>query len=55
MHGTKAANYAVQRSDLLIAVGARFDDRVTGRLNTFAPNAKSDPYRYRLRVQSLIN
>lgn len=40
MHGTKAANYAVQRSDLLIAVGARFDDRVTGRLNTFAPNAK---------------
>lgn len=40
MHGTKAANYAVQRSDLLIAVGARFDDRVTGKLNTFAPNAK---------------
>lgn len=40
MHGTKAANYAVQRSDLLVAVGARFDDRVTGRLNTFAPNAK---------------
>ncbi len=40
MHGTKAANYAVQECDLLIAVGARFDDRVTGKLNTFAPNAK---------------
>lgn len=39
MHGTKAANFAVQGCDLLIAVGARFDDRVTGKLNTFAPNA----------------
>lgn len=40
MHGTKAANLAVQECDLLIAVGARFDDRVTGRLNAFAPHAK---------------
>ncbi|WP_406916041.1 acetolactate synthase 2 catalytic subunit [Enterobacter quasiroggenkampii] len=40
MHGTKVANLAVQACDLLIAVGARFDDRVTGKLNTFAPNAK---------------
>ncbi|QBF84901.1 acetolactate synthase 2 catalytic subunit [Shewanella maritima] len=40
MHGTKAANLAVQDSDLLIVVGARFDDRVTGKLDTFAPNAK---------------
>ncbi|MBC8947574.1 MULTISPECIES: acetolactate synthase 2 catalytic subunit [Xenorhabdus] len=40
MHGTKAANLAVQSCDLLIAVGARFDDRVTGKLNTFAPKAK---------------
>ncbi|TDB53294.1 acetolactate synthase 2 catalytic subunit [Photorhabdus khanii] len=40
MHGTKAANFAVQSCDLLIAAGARFDDRVTGKLNTFAPNAK---------------
>ncbi|WP_297200510.1 acetolactate synthase 2 catalytic subunit [uncultured Pluralibacter sp.] len=40
MHGTKAANLAVQQCDLLIAVGARFDDRVTGKLNTFAPDAK---------------
>ena len=39
MHGTKAANFAVQECDLLIAVGARFDDRVTGKLNTFAPHA----------------
>ncbi|QUM83073.1 MULTISPECIES: acetolactate synthase 2 catalytic subunit [unclassified Moritella] len=40
MHGLKAANLAVQESDLLIAVGARFDDRVTGKLDEFAPNAK---------------
>ncbi|MBP2169181.1 acetolactate synthase-1/2/3 large subunit [Erwinia toletana] len=39
MHGTKAANLAVQECDLLIAVGARFDDRVTGKLDTFAPHA----------------
>ncbi|QLB18371.1 acetolactate synthase 2 catalytic subunit [Mannheimia granulomatis] len=40
MHGTKAANYAVQECDLLIACGARFDDRVTGKLDSFAPHAK---------------
>lgn len=40
MHGTKAANLAVQECDLLIAIGARFDDRVTGKLNAFAPHAK---------------
>ncbi|MHC4790934.1 MAG: biosynthetic-type acetolactate synthase large subunit, partial [Planctomycetota bacterium] len=40
MHGTAYANYAVQECDLLIAVGARFDDRVTGKLKAFAPNAK---------------
>lgn len=40
MHGTKAANLAVHDCDLLIAVGARFDDRVTGKLDQFAPNAK---------------
>lgn len=39
MHGTKAANLSVQACDLLIAVGARFDDRVTGKLNAFAPHA----------------
>lgn len=40
MHGCKYANYAVQESDLIIAVGARFDDRVTGKLESFAPNAR---------------
>lgn len=40
MHGTYYANMAVTNSDLLIAVGARFDDRVTGKIATFAPHAK---------------
>lgn len=40
MHGTKAANLAVNESDLLICVGARFDDRATGKLDTFAPQAR---------------
>jgi len=40
MHGTAYANYAVTESDLIIAVGSRFDDRVTGRLDAFAPDAK---------------
>ncbi len=40
MHGTYSANHATQKSDLIIAVGARFDDRVTGRLDKFAPGAK---------------
>ncbi|MGI9283477.1 MAG: acetolactate synthase 2 catalytic subunit [Endozoicomonas sp.] len=40
MHGARAANLAVQECDLLIAIGARFDDRVTGKLESFAPNAK---------------
>ena len=40
MHGTVAAVGALQRADLLITLGARFDDRVTGKLDTFAPRAK---------------
>jgi acetolactate synthase-1/2/3 large subunit len=40
MHGTQAANLAVQQADLLICLGARFDDRVTGKLDKFAPHAK---------------
>lgn len=40
MHGTVYANYAVTGCDLLIAIGARFDDRVTGRLDGFAPHAR---------------
>jgi len=40
MHGTAYANHATMESDLILAVGARFDDRVTGRIDAFAPNAK---------------
>ena len=40
MHGSRAANLAVQEADLLIVVGARFDDRATGKLAEFAPNAR---------------
>ncbi|HEX4737685.1 MAG TPA: acetolactate synthase 2 catalytic subunit [Allosphingosinicella sp.] len=40
MHGTRAANVAIDDCDLLICVGARFDDRATGKLDTFAPKAK---------------
>ena len=40
MHGTVAAVAALQKSDLIISLGARFDDRVTGNLDTFAPGAK---------------
>lgn len=40
MHGTKYANFAIQESDLLIAIGVRFDDRVTGKVDSFAPNAR---------------
>jgi acetolactate synthase-1/2/3 large subunit len=40
MHGTRAANYAMDEADLICAVGARFDDRITGKLSEFAPHAK---------------
>jgi acetolactate synthase-1/2/3 large subunit len=40
MHGTRTANYAVDEADLLVAIGCRFDDRVTGKLSEFAPRAK---------------
>ena len=40
MHGTRTANYAMDEADLIIAVGARFDDRITGKLAEFAPRAK---------------
>ncbi len=40
MHGTCAANWAIDEADLIVAVGARFDDRVTGALDEFAPHAK---------------
>src|SRR5256714_1624037 len=40
MHGTRAANYGMDEADLICAVGARFDDRITGKLSEFAPRAK---------------
>jgi acetolactate synthase I/II/III large subunit len=40
MHGTRTANYAMDEADLICAVGARFDDRITGKLSEFAPRAK---------------
>jgi acetolactate synthase-1/2/3 large subunit len=40
MHGTRTANYAMDEADLIVAIGARFDDRVTGELSEFAPRAK---------------
>ncbi|MGE4299830.1 MAG: biosynthetic-type acetolactate synthase large subunit [Desulfovibrionaceae bacterium] len=56
MHGTYAANMAVNNCDALVAVGARFDDRVTGKVNTFAPKAQIihidiDPTSIRKNVQ----
>jgi acetolactate synthase-1/2/3 large subunit len=40
MHGTRTANYAMDNADLIVSVGARFDDRITGKLSEFAPRAK---------------
>ena len=40
MHGTRTANYAMDGADLIVAIGARFDDRITGKLSEFAPRAK---------------
>ena len=47
MHGSVAAVTALQKADLLIALGTRFDDRVTGRLDSFAPDATGHPRRHR--------
>jgi acetolactate synthase I/II/III large subunit len=40
MHGTRTANYAMDNADLIVAIGSRFDDRITGKLAEFAPRAK---------------
>src|SRR5204862_7605214 len=40
VHGTRSANYAMDEADLIVAIGARFDDRITGKLSEFAPRAK---------------
>ena len=47
MHGSKFANWAMNRADLLVTIGARFDDRVTGKLDAFAPGAQGDPHGHR--------
>ncbi len=47
MHGTAYANYAVTHCDLLIAVGARFDDRVTGKVGRVRPASEGHPHRHR--------
>ncbi|NLJ83861.1 MAG: biosynthetic-type acetolactate synthase large subunit [Halanaerobiaceae bacterium] len=60
MHGTRYANYALCEADLLIGVGVRFDDRVTGRLDAFAPKAKVvhidiDPAEINKNVETFIS
>ena len=52
MHGTYRANMAVQNCDVLVAVGARFDDRVTGKIDEFCSRGQDHPYRYRSRPPS---
>ncbi len=47
MHGTYEANLAMHGCDVLLNIGARFDDRVTGRLNAFSPGSQEDPRRHR--------
>ena len=47
MHGTRTANYAMDEADLICAIGARFDDRITGKLSEFAPEREVHPHRHR--------
>ena len=47
MHGTYEANWAMNQADLIVCLGARFDDRVTGRLGCFRAQGEEDPRRYR--------
>ena len=47
MHGTYEANNAMHDCDVMISIGARFDDRITGRLDAFSPNSQEDPHRHR--------
>ena len=46
MHGTYEANLAMHDCDVMINIGARFDDRITGALDKFSPDSKKDSYRY---------
>ena len=47
MHGTRAANYAMDEADLIVAIGARFDDRITGKLSRVRPAREVRPHRHR--------
>ena len=47
MHGTVTANWAMDNADLIVAIGARFDDRITGKLAEFAPQREIHPHRHR--------
>ena len=47
MHGTYEANLSMNKSDLMICIGARFDDRITGKVSGFSPKIKESPPRYR--------
>ena len=49
MHGVRSTNYILQEADLLIVLGARFDDRAIGKTEQFCPNAKNYSCRYRPR------
>ena len=52
MHGPKWSNWALNKADLIVAVGARFDDRVTGKVSAFAPGRDGRPSRHRRRPRS---
>ena len=47
MHGTYEANWAMHDCDVMICIGARFDDRITGRIDAFSPGSTQDPRRHR--------
>jgi acetolactate synthase-1/2/3 large subunit len=47
MHGTYETNMAMHDCDVMLCVGARFDDRITGRVDAFSPGSREDPYRHR--------
>jgi len=55
MHGTRTANYAMDEADLICAIGARFDDRITGKLAEFASASEVHPHRHRFRLRSRRN
>ena len=50
MHGTYEANLAMYNCDVMINIGARFDDRITGKLTEFSPELEEDPHRHRSQL-----